>query len=588
MDKHRDDIALVEKAQQGDKECLNLLAEAARVRLHQYVQRLTLQEHLTQDIVQESVLEMFKVFDKLKQAERFWDWLDGIAFNKVREHYGRQWRRREVALSNVAHDLAGTTGPDGLADMITAELKEVVVKSMQGLQPRQRAILTLRCYKGMKYAEIAQLMKCSEFGAQALFYRAKKALTKELSRYGFGKGTLLTALAIFGKMTASTEAAAANVTVTAAATKVSLAAALTGALSTKTAVVSLTTAGILAVGGVVATSGPQEPAPVETLHAQLQPTSAVVARPAPPASEASGRYWYYYPQGSRGPVIMQQTKKGHRLWLQDEQANYHHRDHTIYLENHRTWHRSLCVWRLPTDSPQLSEFISRIEGISVQMEPVESDQSHLLVIAQRDTRSTKGISWVTCSNTVLQEDYFQCDWPTGTKTIDNRDAMHQRGWTCFTVQGRLDGQDVTGQGRIPFVYATSSHFSPWMRLDLGGREIIRCDFSGLMRPWMGLHTIDTIRRDAAEQHIPFHTQRINDNQVQVVLTWGGDEITYTVDMHRDVIESMAFSGGTSGWLEFSYLSPEEQGDDFTEPAPSNRLADGDSEGILWLIELVRN
>jgi len=40
------------KAQLVDKECLNRLAEAARARLREYVQRLTLQEDLTEDIVQ--------------------------------------------------------------------------------------------------------------------------------------------------------------------------------------------------------------------------------------------------------------------------------------------------------------------------------------------------------------------------------------------------------------------------------------------------------------------------------------------------------------------------------------------------------
>ena len=92
MTDHENYAELVKKAQLGDKECLNRLAEAGRVRLHEYVFRITLQEDLTQDIVQESILEMFKVFNKLKQAERFWDWLEGIAFNKIRSHYGRLWR----------------------------------------------------------------------------------------------------------------------------------------------------------------------------------------------------------------------------------------------------------------------------------------------------------------------------------------------------------------------------------------------------------------------------------------------------------------------------------------------------------------
>lgn len=86
MDDHKDYIELVKKAQLGDKECLGRLAEMVSVRLHEYVHRLTLQEDLTKDIVQESILEMYRVFDKLKKPERFWNWLCGIAFNKIRSH----------------------------------------------------------------------------------------------------------------------------------------------------------------------------------------------------------------------------------------------------------------------------------------------------------------------------------------------------------------------------------------------------------------------------------------------------------------------------------------------------------------------
>jgi RNA polymerase sigma factor (sigma-70 family) len=145
--KNSDYIELVKKAQLGDKECLNRLAKAARLHLREYVHRLTLQEDLTEDIVQESILEMFKVFDKLKKTDRFWSWLDGIAFNKVRSHYGRRWRHKMVSLSDLGYEIAEKNSPDGLADMVTAELKQIVIKSMRRLQPRHRAVLTMRCYK---------------------------------------------------------------------------------------------------------------------------------------------------------------------------------------------------------------------------------------------------------------------------------------------------------------------------------------------------------------------------------------------------------------------------------------------------------
>jgi len=99
-------------------------------------------------------------------------------------------------------------------------------------------------------------MGCSEFSTRMLFLRAKRALQRELSRNGFGKGSLLAALVLFGKITAPTEAAVAQVSVTAATTKVGLLAGIVGLATTKTAIVSLTAAGALTAGTIVTTSGP--------------------------------------------------------------------------------------------------------------------------------------------------------------------------------------------------------------------------------------------------------------------------------------------------------------------------------------------
>ena len=124
---------LIRNAQLGDKECMNRLAETARVHLREYVLRLTLREDLTQDIIQESVLEMFKVFDKLKSVEKFWSWLDGIAFNKIRQHYGRQWRHKTISLSEIDRQIAIGDSQSALADMINQELKQIVLVSMREL-----------------------------------------------------------------------------------------------------------------------------------------------------------------------------------------------------------------------------------------------------------------------------------------------------------------------------------------------------------------------------------------------------------------------------------------------------------------------
>jgi DNA-directed RNA polymerase specialized sigma24 family protein len=74
MDKQVNEIELVERAQQGDRLSLNKLAEIARERLRTYVYRLTQKDDLTQEIVQESLLEMCKILGKLQNTDRFWPW----------------------------------------------------------------------------------------------------------------------------------------------------------------------------------------------------------------------------------------------------------------------------------------------------------------------------------------------------------------------------------------------------------------------------------------------------------------------------------------------------------------------------------
>ena len=89
----KDYIGLVKLAQLGDRDSLDSLAQLVRGRLYAYVYRIMVQEHKAQDIVHESMLEMYKNLENLKSAEKFWPWLRGIAFNKIRRHRTKEWGR---------------------------------------------------------------------------------------------------------------------------------------------------------------------------------------------------------------------------------------------------------------------------------------------------------------------------------------------------------------------------------------------------------------------------------------------------------------------------------------------------------------
>jgi len=616
MDRKLDQLELIGRAQCGDRQCLGQLAKQARPRLYTYIYRLTQKDDLAQEIVQESLLEMCKVIGKLKKADRFWPWLYGIAVNKLRRHYRTEQAQRKVAISSMKRKNAMKDRQDGLENLVSEELKNIVSTAMKKLRTRHKAVLVMRCYDQMPYSDIAESMGCSEFSTRMLFLRAKKCLQRELSRNGFGKGSLLAALVLFGKITAPSEAAAAQISVTAAVTKVGLAAGIAGLATSKTAIVSLTAAGALTVGTVVMKSGPLNPG-AESPQSLL--TSSQDIGQLGQSGNTKQEFWYYFPQSTSEPMMLRAKsgKAGDKSYwqvLQDDQANYYYNNNRLHINNYRMWARDLSVQKIPTDDPEMTEFICQVEGSKNTVEHVAPRGKGLLVVAAQGQKNDDNQLWATRHSNVLEEGYFQSDWPATAKTIDNRDEMHKRGWTYFRVAGQVNGQNVSGTGRIPFVDITSKQYGPWLKLKIGSLSIVDTYkqayiseptsaeaktykggsfFKGLCRPWMGLHTIDTVRRDAAEQRISFATRYTPDSRfAEVELSCENARLVYKIDMETDVVDEITFSTdqGNTGNLKFSYLqSVDGVSQEFIPPGkPGGTTAANSSQGLLWLVQLMED
>ncbi len=619
-----DQSELVGRAQRGDRECLDQLAQQAKERLRVYVYRLTQREDLTQEIVQESLFEMCKVLGKLKRTDRFWPWLYGIAINKLRRYYRTEHTQRKLAINSLAKKPAIKDRQGGLEKLVSEELKQIVSEAMAKLRTRHKAVLVMRCYDEMAYSDIAETMGCSEFSTRMLFLRAKKALQRELSRNGFGKSSLLAALVLFGKITAPNEAAAAQISITAATTKVGLLAGIASIATTKTAIVSLTAAGALTAGTIVTTTGPWK----QSAEAPLpSPASSQIISQFGQNSNGNEECWYYFPQGP-GQSMMLRAKSGtvgdasYRQILQNDHANYYYHNNKVYINNHRMFNNDLSVLKVPTDSPKLTDFLYQVGANTQPMDHIRASGNGLLVIAARskdkednlpaEHSGQAGRQWAIRHYNVLEEDYFQSNWPATANIVDNRDVMHKRGWTYFRITGQINGKNVLGTGRIPFVYLTSRRFSPWLKLRVGSLTIVDTYkeayiyqapsvqfetyrggsfFKGLIRPWMGLHTIDTVRRDAAEQHIWFETTLMPDSRfAQVELVYKDIRLIYKIDLETDAIDEISFFNdqGNAGNMKFSYLqSIDDVSEEFSHPDKARqRTAPKSSQGLLWLVQLV--
>ncbi len=310
-------------------------------------------------------------------------------------------------------------------------------------------------------------------------------------------------------------------------------------------------------------------------------------------------------------------------WLGKEQANYYRQGGIVHIRNHRQFAPDLSVWRLPTDSPALGTFLRTQDGRDLDLEYVAASSRGLLVAVEQ--AAAGGRRQATLHYDVSMEDYFRHDWAMNAVTVDQRDDQHRAGWTYFTVSGHLGAQPVAGYGRLPLVTAAVGDHGPWLKLTVGDLELLDTPvaaqvqhpsgavlarypggslFQGLGRPWSGLHTIDTVRRDAARAGIAFSTLPLSDGRrVEIVLHGPQVRLTYRVHLYQDGIETVLFSKENTvvGEWTFSYpKSDEAEGPPtrkdalrtpdphwFTVPSPPHSRGPVSGPNSLWLMRLAQ-
>lgn len=130
------------------------------------------------DLFQETWLRAYCAYPRLEPDSNVRPWLYTIALNLCRNQARDGARRAAVIIAdeaaNPAAERSGKTARarvenDGYA---VVRLRELIA----GLPARQREALQLRCFAGLDYHEIAEVMKCSQQTARANVSQAQRKL----------------------------------------------------------------------------------------------------------------------------------------------------------------------------------------------------------------------------------------------------------------------------------------------------------------------------------------------------------------------------------------------------------------------------
>ncbi len=348
-------------------------------------------------------------------------------------------------------------------------------------------------------------------------------------------------------------------------------------------------------------------------------------------SLSKGAYerWFYYPEGIDGPAFMRMQRytpdfsEKQCAWIENDEACYYYESgsHTVYITNCRVCWSNLKVRRLPTDSKKFIYFIREVEGEPEFDRQYIRDEKTGIITSSIDNRFANVLSFKTDYefNTIPRE-AFEYKWDEPVESVvDERDQMHKRGWTYVSIEGGLYDKKITGRACIPFFYNTCKEHPSWISINIGdelelidcgdGAQIRRPDgtviatypagtfLKGLSRPWMGMHTADTIRRDAAEKRVWFFSEWDEKDENVIITLFDkenkyGTNIIYTVSYENDIIENIIFTSGEDikGSLVFTYLQDfDSPTAEFKEPliTETSRTAALEYSGTIWLIDLAK-
>jgi len=179
------DAELMLRVREGDEACFTALLERHRNAVIHFLYRMVLNQAVAEELAQDVFLRVYRFRRNYEPKAKFTTWLFRIA-----THLGLNWirdGRHEKTQESLDQE------QDGAARQVRdrsrtveqemvyqARLREVR-QAIETLPSKQRAAVMMHKYEELGYAEIANVLRCSESAVKSLLFRAYESLRMRLA-----------------------------------------------------------------------------------------------------------------------------------------------------------------------------------------------------------------------------------------------------------------------------------------------------------------------------------------------------------------------------------------------------------------------
>lgn len=178
------EISLARRAAAGDGEAFSALAESIRTRLARYSRMVCRQPEDAEEVVQDTLLQVFQRIGELREPEVVHAWVFRIALNQCRMkrrrgvHDPEEWQslegcREQTSLAEI--------GPSPEELLLATESSHAMDEVILALPESYREVVMLRCLEGLSTEETAAVLETSVDVVRARLHRARSAMRSRIA-----------------------------------------------------------------------------------------------------------------------------------------------------------------------------------------------------------------------------------------------------------------------------------------------------------------------------------------------------------------------------------------------------------------------
>ena len=181
------DLELVASARRGDADAFGVLVQRYQASVFNVCYRMAGERQEAEDLAQETFIRVYQRFNLYDAQRPFGPWIRRVAVNVCLNRLQRQAgpilelddERDEVAAQAVTAPAAS----DPAMAHEQMENTQALRAALRELPPHYRAVIELRHFQDLSYAEISALLKLPLSDVKSHLFRARRLLADRLRSY---------------------------------------------------------------------------------------------------------------------------------------------------------------------------------------------------------------------------------------------------------------------------------------------------------------------------------------------------------------------------------------------------------------------